>query len=95
MDKFKAHFSCINRQDMKEDIGWHFNIMGHSGTNDLLIHVLDFSYAPDRADFACDMHLQVEYNWMQMLKTMLPMGLITMDWAPIAQYYRDVTTCTS
>ena len=95
MDRFKAHFSCTSRQDMKEAIGRHFNGTGHSSTSDLLIHVLDFIHAPDRAGFALDMWLQVEYNWMQALKTMLPMGLNTMDRAPTAQYCRDVTSCTS
>ena len=61
----------------------------------LHIHVLDFIHAPERAGFAHDMHLQAEYNWMQTLKTMLPMGLNTMDRAPAAQYCRDVTSCTS
>ncbi len=95
MDRFKAHFSCINRRDMKEDIGRHFNSTGHSGTSDLHIHVLDFIHAPERVGFALDMRLQVEYNWMQTLKTMLPMGFNTMDQTPTAQYCRDVTACTS
>ncbi len=82
MDRSKAHFGMINRQDMKDDIGRHFNSAGHTGTSDLSLHILDFIYAPEKAGFGLDIILQVEYNWMQTLKTMLPMGLNTMEKPP-------------
>ncbi len=95
MDRFKAHFRNIQRWDVNEDMGRHFNSSGHSGTADLTVHVLDFIYALERAGFALDLHLQVEFNWIETLKTMLPLGLNTMDKAPVAQFCRDIGVCAS
>ncbi len=48
MDRFKAHFGVVNRRDMKEDIGLHFNGPNHHGISDMTIHALHFIYAPPR-----------------------------------------------
>ena len=58
------------------------------------IHILDFILAPPEAGFALDMRLQVEYNWVQTLRTMMPMGLNTMDKCPTPQFCRNVRNCT-
>ncbi len=94
MDRFKAHFRMIKRQNMKNDIGRHFNSAGLSGTNDLSLHISDFIYARDKSGFGLDIRLQIEYNWMQTLKSMLPMGLNTMEKLPKPQYCRDIKGCT-
>ena len=84
MDRFKAHFGVINRRDMKEDIGHHFNSAKHHGTDDMAIHVLDFIYAPATAEYCQDLRLQLEFNWIHRLRTMLPTGINTKE-APYSQ----------
>ncbi len=59
--------------------------------SDVSIHVLDFIYAPAKADFAQDLRLQVEYSWIHTLRTTLPHGLNSMEKAPIATHCRNVT----
>ena len=94
MDQFKVHFRVIDRQDMKDDIGWHFNTPKHHGMDDLLIHILDFTYAPFEIGIAWDTCLQVEFNWIHALRTMLPLGLNTLSKAPTAIYFNDIQACT-
>ncbi len=94
MDRFKAHFGVINRRDMSEDLGHHFNSANHHGTDDVAIHILDFIFAPPEAGFALDMRLQMEFDWVQTLCTMTPMGLNTMDKCPTPQFCRNVRNCT-
>ena len=71
MDRFKGHFAMICRRDMSKDIGRHFKSDAHQGKGDVLIHVLDFIYAPSEAPFAKDIRLHVEFDWIQELHTTL------------------------
>ncbi len=93
MDRFKAHFRVINQRDISEGLGRHFNSVNHHGTDNMKIHILDFIFAPPEAGFALDMRLQVEFNWVQMLRTMTPMGLNTTDKCPTPQFCRNVRNC--
>ncbi len=95
MDRFKAHFGVVNRRDMKEDIGRHFNGPKHSGIDDMSINVLDFIYAPLEAEFSLDLRLQVEYNWIHALRSMAPHGLNVKDKPPIAKHSRDIIASTA
>ena len=46
----------------------------------------DFIYTPEKSGFGLDIRLQVEYNWMHTMKTMLPMRLNTMEKVPTSVY---------
>ncbi len=94
MDRFKAHFGVVNRRDMKEDIGRHFNSAKHHGIDDMELHVLDFIYSPAEADFSLDIRLQIEFQWIHAMHTMAPHGLNMKDRAPKAKYCRDIINCT-
>ena len=95
MDRFKAHFSVVNRRDMEEDIGRHFNRPSHHGINDMSINILDFIYAPQEAEFSLDLRLQVEYNWVHALKSMAPHGLNMKDKPPLAKHSHDILASTA
>ncbi len=95
MDRFKGHFAMIRRRDMSKDIGKHFNSDDHQGKGDVSISVLDFIYAPSDAPFTRDIRLQVEFDWMQELKTMLPFGMNSWDKAPGPKYSRNIKACTA
>ncbi len=94
MDRFRGHFAMIRRQDMSKDIGHRFNCDGHHGKEDVVIHVLDFIYAPSEAPFSKDICLHVEFDWIQQLHTMLPFGMNSWDKAPIPKHSRDIKACT-
>ena len=95
MDRFKGHFAMIRRWDTSKDIGKHFNSDEHQGKEDVSISVLDFIYAPSDAPFARDIRLQVEFDWMQELKTMLPFGMNSWDKAPTSRNCRDIQSCAA
>ena len=95
MDRFKGHFAMIRRRDMSKDIGKHFNSDEHQGKEDVSISVLDFIYVPSEAPFARDIRLQVEFDWMQELKTMLPFGMNSWDKAPVPRHSRNIEACTA
>ncbi len=93
MDRFKAHFGVVNRRDMKEDIGHHFNGPRHNGISDMTIHVLHFIYAPSEADYSLDIRLAVEFKWIHTLRTMSPHGLNMKDKTPKSKFSRNVDSC--
>ena len=80
--RFGAHAGFINQQNLKEDIGRHFNIEDHHWLSDMIIHILDFIHAPPKSQHGLTLWLQIEFNWIQRLRTMLPMGLNTNDRTP-------------
>ncbi len=80
---FDGHKGTINRQEMANDIGRHFNLSDHSGVRDMEITVLDFIHAPPKSDFAVSLRLQIEFIWIHRLRTMLPMGINTITTNPI------------
>ena len=45
MDRFNAHFGVVNKRDTKDDIGRHFNGVGHHSIEDMTLYVLDFIYS--------------------------------------------------
>ena len=93
MDRFKAHFGVVNRRDMKEDIGHHFNGPKHHGINDMTIHALHFIYAPPEADFSLDIRLAVKFKWIHTLRTISPHGLNMKDKTPKSKYSRNIDSC--
>ena len=80
--RFGAHFGSINRRNLKEDIGRHFNLENHHRVKDIKITVLDFIHAHPKSKFALTLRLRIEFNWIQRLRTMLPLGLNTKDRTP-------------
>ena len=73
----------IGRKNLKEDIGRHFNLPEHNGIRDMRIHILDFIHAHPKSAHGLTLRLQIEFNWIQRLRTMLPMGLNTKDRTPL------------
>ena len=93
--RFGAHAGSIGRKNLKEDVGRHFNLPGHNGLTDMRIHILDFIFAHPKSPQGLTLRLQIGFNWVQRLRTMLPSGLNTKDWTPLAtncrnwRYYRE------
>ena len=75
-----------------KDLGHHFNYATHPCIDDVKIHILDFICAPAQVGLAQDMRLHLELIWVQIICTMIPMGLNTMDkYTP--QYCRNIENC--
>ena len=72
----KGNICCKNRS---EDIGFHFNSVGHSGFSDMKVHMLEFLDLHLKSKEGHNLRLQVEFNWIHRLRTMLPMGINTKD----------------
>ena len=95
--RFGAHAGSIGRRNLKEDIGRHFNLPEHEGLKDMEIHILDFIHAHPKSSEGLTLRLQIEFNWIQRLRTMLPLGLNTKDRTPLSlncrnwKYYRSNT----
>ena len=82
MDRFGNHFTSIQRNDGKNDVCKHFNSEKHSGIADLKLHILDFIYASPNSEFGMCLRDQIEFHWIQRLRTQLPHGINTMDKSP-------------
>ena len=92
--RFGEHSGSIGRRNLKEDVGRHFSTQDHLRLVDMSIAVMDFFHAPPKSKHALTLQLQIEFNWIQRLRTMLPMGLNIKVWTPLAlncrnwRYYR-------
>ena len=82
----------IRRKELTNDIGWHFNLAGHNGKNDMTIHILDFIHAPAKSGFGHTLWLQFELNWIHRLWIMLPLGINTKDRSGTAVHCRNWCT---
>ena len=82
MDRFGHHFTSIQRNDGKNDVCKHFNQPGHSGIQDLKLYILDFIHAAPNSDFGKALRDEIEFHWIQRLRSQLPHGINTMDKSP-------------
>ena len=87
--RFFGHKGSINRKTLTEDIGRHFNLPGHQGLRDMEISVLDFIFAPAKTSHGLTLRLQIEFNWIQRLRSMLPLGINTKDRTPLETNCRN------
>ena len=85
----EGHRGDIRRKELTQDIGRHFNQGGHHDERDITITILDFIYAPPKSKFTLELSLQIKFNWIQHLRTMLPLGLNTKDRTRIVTYCRS------
>ena len=79
MDRFSKHFYHINKQDLSIPIRKHFNLPGHSGIDDIEIHVVDFIHTTPDSRKASQLRDLIENNWIMKLRTFTPYGVNTMD----------------
>ena len=79
MKRLQGHVDRIKRKVLSDDIGRHFNTAGHQGVPDIELFVLDFIYVHPGSEYAQSLRLLIEHNWIHCLRTMLPMGLNTMQ----------------
>ena len=82
MDRFVNHFTSIQRNDGKNDVGKHFDLAGHSGISDMKLHILDFIHAAPNSDFGRALRDEIEFHWIQRMRSQLPHGINTMDKSP-------------
>ena len=82
MDSFGSYFASINRNDGKNDVCEHFNQPDHSGVKDIKLHIVDFFSATPESERAAVLRDQIEFHWIQRLRTQLPHGLNNMDKSP-------------
>ena len=94
-ERFGAHSGAIGRKNVSEDVSRHFITNEHKGLSDMRIHIVDFIHVHPKSDHGITLRLQIEFNWIQRLRTMLPMGLNTKDRTPLDnkcrnwRHYRD------
>lgn len=79
MDRFQGHFYNINKKKTDDPIGYHFNTKGHSGTDNVEIHIVDFITAPSNTDAGAKLRDLLERKWIHRLRTLTPLGLNYMD----------------
>ena len=83
MDRFGNHFTSIQWNDGKNDVCKHFNSNGHSGIENLKLHILDFIYAAPNSEFGRALRDEIEFHWIHRLRSQLPHGINTMDKSPV------------
>ncbi len=81
--RFSGHIGSVRRKELQEDVGRHFNLPGHKGIEDMEISVLDFIYTAPKTEHGLTLRLQIEFNWIQRLRTMLLFGINTKDRTPL------------
>ena len=81
--RFSGHIGSVRRKQLSEDVGRHFNLPGHHGIQDMEISVLDFIFTAPKSIHGLTLRLQIEFNWIHRLRTMLPFGINTKDKAPL------------
>ncbi len=81
-ERFGAHSGAIGRGNLVEDVSRHFVTNEHKGLSDMKIHIVDFIHVHPKSSHGITLRLQIEFNWIQRLRTMLPMGLNTKDRTP-------------
>ncbi len=74
-DRFGAHFGDIQRDVLDKPVPHHFNSVGHSGTKDMTIHVLEYIKKPPLSKQAQSIRLKRKTNWVEVLRTRYPHGL--------------------
>ncbi len=94
-EHFGAHSWATGRKNVSKDVSRHFITNEHRGLSDMRIHIVDFIHVHPKSDYGITLRLQIEFNWIQRLRTMLPMGLNTKDRTPLDsncrnwRHYRD------
>ena len=56
------------------------------------IHILDFIHVQRKSQEGLTLRLQIEFNWIQRIRTMLPLGLNTKDRTPLTTGCRNWKT---
>ena len=69
----------INKKDTNHIVGLHYSDDHHNGLDDTKIHIVDFIHAHPQSDKAKSLRDKIEQNWIHTLKTVVPLGLNTMD----------------
>ena len=82
-EHFRAHSGSIGRKSLSEDVGRHFITDSHIGLKDMIISIVDFIHVHPKSEHGITLRLQIEFNWIQRLRTMLPMGVNTKDRTPL------------
>ncbi len=87
--RFGAHAGSIGRKNIREDISRYYNLSGHNGLSDMKIHILDFIHVHPTSQEGLTLRLNIEFNWIQRQRTMLPAGLNTKDRTPLSTGCRN------
>ena len=82
MQRFQGHWTDIKSENPKSDVGRHFNLKNHTGGENMEIFIVDFIHAHPDTQFAVSLHNEIEFHWIQRLRTMTPHGINTMDRMP-------------
>ena len=88
--RFSGHIGSVRRTGLTEDVGRHFNLPGHSSIRDMEITVLDFIHLAAKTTAGLTIRLQIEFNWIHRLKSMLPFGMNTKDKTPLETGCRNL-----
>ena len=73
--RFVHHYYSVDKGDVTKPVGKHFSQMNHRGTDDMLIHVLEFIKKPPSSEVAAKIRDKVEKRWIHLLRSPAPQGL--------------------
>ena len=82
MQRFQGHWTDIKSRNPKTDVGRHFTQRDFKGGDDMELFVVDFIHAHPTTEFALSLRNEIEFHWIQRLRTMVPHGINTMDHMP-------------
>ena len=83
--RFGAYITNIKNN--KKDVSRHFNLENHIVFIDTRNNIVDFIHIPPESKFAAVLRTIIEFHWIQKPGTVIPMGLNTMDKAPLSSEY--------
>jgi len=74
-DRFKSHFYGIETPVLLHSVARHFSDNTHNGILDVNISALEFIHKAPRSPASITIRDRVERRWMNLLRTLAPMGL--------------------
>ena len=77
-ERVREHIYHTNKGILSSDVPHHFSGKTCS-PNDMMVHILDFTYEHPDSKRAKSLRNTIEFNWVQRIKSMAPLGLNTQD----------------
>ena len=79
-ERIKEHIADIaHRRYEKSEVAYHFNRPGHKRKEDVKVYILEFVYEHPASKIANKIRKNLEWDWVQRLKTIIPLGMNIME----------------
>ena len=63
----------------KSEVAYHFNQAGCTDIQNIKVYILDFVYEHPESKPANKLRKNIEWNWIQRLRTTIPLGMNIME----------------